>query len=280
MLLKHSIFAPMCGSTLILVLAFGQDHPVSKAQTTTEAAVASVENTNIGRTQQSSTVNYGFLGGCYISFNERRGSELSYGCSGDTQPYSVDGDSPGLKNNSDEGLATYTSRFPVKSQSILVTPGAGALIFDPTNVTGGHAISARVSVRRRCRLQLHASSPAKGASGSLLQLSHVQCGRPVEALISLPTERNLRSYLDIASSDEPRVRPNIVGPRRKDGADRAERRSAPPKGKRRNNASLPLTGWQILRCTSNSLARSDVTMLESVTRLWVRPFASQETQHS
>jgi len=135
-LLKTAIVAAICGSTLVSLPAFGQEEPMSKADISIEASLPFVRNTNTDGAQQSASVNYGVLGSYRFFFNRHSGVELSYGYTRNTQTYSLDSGSMGVKNNSDELFAAYVFRFPAKRWSPFVLAGAGALIFDPNAVAG------------------------------------------------------------------------------------------------------------------------------------------------
>jgi opacity protein-like surface antigen len=101
-----------------------------------EASAPIVQNTNAQGVQQGSSVNYGFVAGYRFFFDKHSGVELTYGYTRNTQTYGVNSGSLGVNNNSDEVLAAYVFRFPMKRWSPFVLAGAGALIFDPGTVAG------------------------------------------------------------------------------------------------------------------------------------------------
>src|SRR5579872_3739933 len=136
MLLKNTIVAAICASTLASLTAFGQENPVYKADVSIQASVPLVTTTNSQGVQQSSSVNYGILTGYRYFFNQHSGAELTYGYSPSTQTYNLGSGSLGVKNNSDEVFAAYVYQFPAKRWSPFVQAGAGALIFDPRTLAG------------------------------------------------------------------------------------------------------------------------------------------------
>ena len=109
---------------------------MSKADISVKASLPFVQNTNTYGAQQSASVNYGIQGSYRFFFKRNSGVELSYGYTRNTQTYSMDSGSIGVKNNSDELFAAYVFRFPAKRWSPFVLAGAGALIFDPNAVAG------------------------------------------------------------------------------------------------------------------------------------------------
>src|SRR5579871_4018406 len=136
MLLKNTIVATICASTLASLTAFGQENPVYKADVSIQSSVPLVTTTNSQGVQQSSNVNYGILAGYRYFFDKHSGAELTYGYTRNTQTYKLDSGSLGVRNNSDELFAAYVFRFPAKRWSPFVLAGAGALIFDPRTVAG------------------------------------------------------------------------------------------------------------------------------------------------
>jgi hypothetical protein len=134
MLLTNTIVAAICGSTLVSLPAFGQEHPMSKADISIEASGPFVENTNSDGAQRSATVNYRILGGYRFVFNKHNGVELSY--THNIQTYSLNSGSIGAKNNSQEVLAADAFRFSAKRWSPFVLASAAALIFGPKTVAG------------------------------------------------------------------------------------------------------------------------------------------------
>jgi len=133
-MLKNTIGAVICGSTLLSLPAFSQEHPMSKAEISIGASVPLVENTNADGAQQSATVNYGFLGGYRFFFNKHIGPEPSYGYTHNTQTYNLHSGSIGVKYNSDGVLTADVFRLPAKRWSSFVL--VGAQIFDPRAVAG------------------------------------------------------------------------------------------------------------------------------------------------
>jgi len=136
MLLKNTIVATICASTLASLTAFGQENPVYKADVSIQSSVPLVTTTNSQGVQQSSSVNYGILAGYRYFFDKHSGAELTYGYTRNTQTYKLDSGSLGVRNNSDELFAAYVFRFPAKRWSPFVLAGAGALIFDPRTLAG------------------------------------------------------------------------------------------------------------------------------------------------
>lgn len=137
MLLKNTIAAVICGGTLVSLPAFGQENPIYKADLSIQAFVPLVENTNAQGVLQSSSTNYGLLAGYRFFFDKHSGVELTYGFSRSSQNYNLSSGSLGVQNDSDEVLAAYVFRFPMKRWSPFVLGGAGALVFDPSIAAGG-----------------------------------------------------------------------------------------------------------------------------------------------
>jgi opacity protein-like surface antigen len=136
MLLKNAILAAICGSTLVSLPAFGQEESLPKMEIAIEASAPIAQNTNAQGVQQGSTVNYGFLAGYRVFFDKHSGVELTYGYARTSQTYGLNSGALGVSNSSNEALAAYVFRFPMKRWSPFVLAGAGALIFDPGTVAG------------------------------------------------------------------------------------------------------------------------------------------------
>jgi hypothetical protein len=134
MLLKNTIVAVICGSTLLSLPAFSQENPMPKAEIGIGASMPLVENTSADGAQQSATVNCGFQGGNRFFFNKHIGLDPSYGYTHNTQTYNLDSGSIGVKDNSDGVLTAYVFRLPAKRSSSFVL--VGAHIFDPRTVAG------------------------------------------------------------------------------------------------------------------------------------------------
>jgi opacity protein-like surface antigen len=135
-LLKTALVAAICGSTLISLPAFGQEDSIAKADISVQASLPFVKSTNTDGAQQGASINYGIQGSYRFFFNRHSGAEVSYGYMHDTQSYSLESGSIGVKNNSDELFAAYVFRLPAKRWTPFVLAGAGALIFDPSTLAG------------------------------------------------------------------------------------------------------------------------------------------------
>ena len=116
--------------------AFAQEETLaSRSDVSVQALGSFVKSTTQNGVEQSATNSGGVLASYRFFFNRHNGVEANYGYERNTQSYGLTNGALGLGTNSHEISADYVLRFPAKHWSPFVLAGAGALIFDPRDVS-------------------------------------------------------------------------------------------------------------------------------------------------
>jgi outer membrane immunogenic protein len=123
-------------ATLLMSLTvFAQeDYTGFKSEATVQALGSFVTQTTQNGIQHGATDSSGVLATYRYYFNRHNGVEVNYAWTSNTENYNAFG----ADNNSHEVSAAYVFRMLMKHWSPFVLAGAGALIFDPTNVAGAN----------------------------------------------------------------------------------------------------------------------------------------------
>jgi outer membrane immunogenic protein len=137
-----SIAAVLLGGVLAAVPAFSQE--TSKSDVAVQAFGSWVKNTTSNGVQQDATNSGGVLASYRYFFNSNHGVEVNYGYSLNTQLYGLASGPLGVKANQHEATAAYVYRHNVLGFTPFVEAGVGALVFDPTDLSGVSA-QARVA---------------------------------------------------------------------------------------------------------------------------------------
>ncbi len=131
----NRIGALTVGALLMSLTALAQeDYTQFKSEGSIQALGSFVTQTTQNGIQHSTTNSSGVLATYRYYFNRYSGVEVNYAWTSNTENYNAFG----ADNNSHEVSAAYVFRVPMKRWSPFVLAGAGALIFDPTNVAGAN----------------------------------------------------------------------------------------------------------------------------------------------
>ena len=134
-MLRNQAVALTIAILLTSLTAFAQeDYTRFKSEGSVQALGSFVTQTTQNGVQHSATDSSGVLGTYRYYFNRHNGVEANYAWTSSTENYN------GFlaDNNSHEVSAAYVFRMPLRHWSPFVLAGAGALIFDPTNVAGAN----------------------------------------------------------------------------------------------------------------------------------------------
>lgn len=123
----------LAAAGLLAIPAFSQETP-ARQDATVQAFGSFVRSTTDNGVQQNATNSGGILGSYRFFFTDHQGVELNYGYALNTQNYALAGGTTGLNTHSHEATAAYVLRFPGRRITPFVLAGAGALVFDPTDV--------------------------------------------------------------------------------------------------------------------------------------------------
>jgi outer membrane immunogenic protein len=137
MKLGQLVLTTMLGSAMAVSAAFGQEEVEQKQEISVQAVGSFVKSTTQNGIQQDATNTAGVLANYRYFFNRNNGVEVNYAFTGDTQRFGLGGGLSGIDNRTHELSAAYVLRFPHKRISPFALAGAGSLIFDPNNLTGG-----------------------------------------------------------------------------------------------------------------------------------------------
>ena len=123
------------GIVITTLTAFAQeDYTRFKSDATVQALGSFVTQTTQNGVQQGATDSTGVLATYRYYFSRHNGVEANYAWISNTQSYT----GFGADTNSHEVSAAYVLRMPMRRWSPFVLAGAGALIFDPTNLAGAN----------------------------------------------------------------------------------------------------------------------------------------------
>ena len=126
----------LAGALLTQVPAFSQEETLgSRSEVSVQALGSFVKSTSLNGVEQSATNSGGVLASYRYFFTRHHGVEVNYGYERNTQNYGLANGPLGLGTNAHEISADYVLRFPARRWSPFVLAGAGALVFDPRNVS-------------------------------------------------------------------------------------------------------------------------------------------------
>lgn len=138
---KNPFASLTIGTAVLSLTAFAQeDYTRFKSEATVQALGSFVKETNKDGIRQDTTNSGGVLGTYRFWFDRHNGVEANYAWTSNTEKYNQFG----VNNNSHEISAAYVFRMPMKRWSPFVLAGAGALIFDPKNLTAASSPSGVV----------------------------------------------------------------------------------------------------------------------------------------
>jgi outer membrane immunogenic protein len=126
-------FTIATGLTSFTALA-QEDYTRFKSEASVQVSGSFVTQTTQNGVQHGTTDSSGVLATYRYYFDRHNGVEVNYAWTSNTENYNAFG----ADNNSHEVSAAYVFRMPMKHWSPFVLAGAGALLFDPTNVAGGN----------------------------------------------------------------------------------------------------------------------------------------------
>jgi opacity protein-like surface antigen len=115
---------------------FSQSENPEKHEVSAQAFGSFVKSTTDNGIENKATNSGGVLGSYRYFFNARNGVEANYGYSLNTQSYRSTSGAAGVRSYSHEISAAYVFRMPMRKLTPFVLAGAGALIFDPTDIAG------------------------------------------------------------------------------------------------------------------------------------------------
>jgi opacity protein-like surface antigen len=116
--------------------AFGQEE-YSKQEVSVQAIGSFVKSTTDHGVEQKATDTGGVLASYRYFFNLHNGVEVSYAWTNPTQNYLSTSGTIGVPSNSNEALAAYVYRMPLKRFTPFVLAGTGALIFSARDDAAG-----------------------------------------------------------------------------------------------------------------------------------------------
>jgi opacity protein-like surface antigen len=133
---KQTILTLIGGMALMSLPAFSQEESLHRNEITAQAFGSFLKSTTNNGVDQSATNSGGILGSYRFLFTRYHGVEVDYGYSLNRQNFVSSGTSTGIKSHSHEVSASYVFRYPLRHWTPFVMAGAGALVFDPKDVTG------------------------------------------------------------------------------------------------------------------------------------------------
>src|SRR5580704_13910374 len=125
------------GAAIAVSPAFGQEDVEQRQEISVQAVGNFVKSTTQNGIQQDATNTGGVLANYRYFFNRNSGVEVNYAFTSNTQNFGLAGGLAGIDSRTHELSAAYVLRFPHKRISPFALAGAGGLIFDPSNLTGG-----------------------------------------------------------------------------------------------------------------------------------------------
>ena len=125
----------LLGVSLASLGAMAQEN--GRSEVSVQAFGSWVKNTTQNGVQQDATNSGGVLANYRFFFTKSHGVEVNYGYSLNTQNYALSTGNLGVKANQHEVTAAYVYRHAMKRFTPFAEAGVGALIFDPTDVSGG-----------------------------------------------------------------------------------------------------------------------------------------------
>ena len=142
-MLRNRAAALTITSLLMSFTALAQeDYTRFKSEGSVQALGSFVTRTTQDGVQHGATDSSGVLATYRYYFDRHNGVEVNYAWTSNTENYNPFR----AENNSHEVSAAYVFRMPMKHWSPFVLAGAGALIFDPTNVAGANMQTRAASV--------------------------------------------------------------------------------------------------------------------------------------
>ena len=124
----------LMGIGLAALPALAQE--TGRSEVSVQAFGSWVKNTTQNGVQQSATDSGGVLANYRFFFSKSHGVEVNYGYSLNTQSYGLAAGPLGVKSNQHEVTAAYVYRHPLRQFTPFVEAGAGALVFNPTDLPG------------------------------------------------------------------------------------------------------------------------------------------------
>jgi opacity protein-like surface antigen len=123
-------------ATLAVPVFAESEEPLPKQDVSVQAFGSFLKTTTQNGIENKADKSAGVLGTYRYFFTEHQGVEANYGYTQNTQTYGLPGNLLGVKAYSHEISGAYVFRVPLGRITPFVLGGAGALVFDPNNVTG------------------------------------------------------------------------------------------------------------------------------------------------
>ena len=132
---KVNSFLTLFATAVIVGLpAYSQEF--SRSEVTVQGMGSFVKETTQSGVQQKATKSGGVLAGYRFYFTKHIGAEVNYGYTLNTQKYRLTTGTMGINSYSHETTAALVYSVPFKRFSVFGLAGAGAVVFDPKNVSG------------------------------------------------------------------------------------------------------------------------------------------------
>jgi outer membrane immunogenic protein len=137
MLRSKVIVSMIVGAIAVSAPAFSQDEsPTYRNEASVQAFGSFVKSTTSNGVGQSASNSGGVLASYRFFFNAHNGVEANYGYALNTQNFFSANGPLGVKTNSHEASGAYVFRIPLRRFRPFVLAGAGALVFDPRDLSG------------------------------------------------------------------------------------------------------------------------------------------------
>jgi len=108
----------------------------NRSEVTVQGMGSFVKDTTQYGVQQSATNSGGVLAGYRLYFSQHVGAEINYGYTLNTQSYGTETGTTAVKSYSHEATGALVYRVPFKRFSVFALAGAGAIVFNPKDVSG------------------------------------------------------------------------------------------------------------------------------------------------
>ena len=124
------------GVAFIAAPAYAQSDEGGRQDVAVQAFGTFVTTTTHNGIDNTATNSGGVLASYRFFFSEHHGIEANYGYALNTQSYGVGAQTLGVKTNSHEVSGAYVFRMPFRKVTPFALAGAGALVFNPKDLTG------------------------------------------------------------------------------------------------------------------------------------------------
>ena len=132
---KVSSFLTLFAASVIAAApAFSQED--FKSEVTIQGMGSFLKETTHDGVKQDATKTGGVLAGYRYYFSKHFGAEINYGYTLNTQRYFTSTGTTGIKSYSHETTGALVYRVPFKKFDVFALAGAGAIIFNPKNMSG------------------------------------------------------------------------------------------------------------------------------------------------